>query len=268
MSRPMINFNVKAFLVSAEELVRADEIERALWHLNNLPAYYRDNEPREITALRNEILERIATPSFYKDSDSSPHVPDMEPVKQTLRWQLLLKDVQELNKRGLTPHIVDYGPGEFWAPVLLAQASANFTYEPIGLSDVALNKMTPLFADHLCAPNPGQPKIFLALEIIEHLWNENEIKIEMLKAQGPCDIVHVSTPKYAYDYNRLNWKACPVLGHLRAYTPEEFFTKIRMMFPEYSDFSLYDSQILHVRCILKSSKLEKFMLDSEEQKVG
>lgn len=255
----MINFNVKAFLIAAEELVRADEVERALNLLDNLPAYYRDYEPREVTKLRNEIMERIATPSFYRDCDKDFELPDYDPTRATLRYVMIQHEVGELNKRNLVPHIHDYAPGSFFVPVLLQQDGLKFTYSFTDLGDTAARHVHPIIKDKLAKHTEGQPKIFLAYEIIEHLWHQPELKTEMLKAIGLADVVHVSTPKYSFDYNCLNWRSRDTLGHLRAYTPKEFFETVQKIFGEYV-CGFYDSQILHTRCVLKNSKFD-YQLD-------
>lgn len=246
-----------------EELARADEIERALSVPNLLPAYYRDNPPPEITKLANDIMAKIATIDFYKNTDFYPGIVDLDSVTKTLRYELLVKDVKRLNKMGFVPHIVDYGPGEFWVPICLNDLGLDYTYQPIVLNDVSFNKTKHLFDSKLRSKKTGQPSIFLALEIIEHLWNENELKINMLQSAGFCDIVHVSTPKYAHNYDNLNWLSTGTLGHLRAYTPTEFFTKIQDMFKEYGDFTFYDSGILHARGHWRGSLVDPYKLDGD-----
>lgn len=260
----LTDFNVDCFLACAKELVRADEIERALWLLSNLPAYYRDNQPVEVINLRNQILSRVATPGSYKLDDSNDIIPDCSNAKTLLRYQLIAYDVARLNNLSLVPHIVDYGPGEFWLPILLHQDGHQFTYQPIFLSDQAFDKTKHIYEAHLKLADKSAPTIYVACEIIEHLWNDVEIKTEMLRASGLCDIVHLSTPKYSFDYQRTTWDAAPIFGHLRAYTPDEFYLRARMIFGEYDNFTFYDSQILHTRCMLRGAKIEPYQIQLKE----
>lgn len=258
---PLRNFNLRAFIEVMEELARADEIERALSIPQLLPAYYRDHPPPEIIKLANDIMAKVATIDFYKNTDFYPGIVNFDSVSKTLRYKLLVRDVEHLNKLGFTPHIVDYGPGEFWVPICLNDLGLNYTYQPIVLNDVSFNKTKKLFEDKLRTKKTGHPSIFLALEIIEHLWHEDELKINMLQTAGFCDILHVSTPKYTHNYNNLNWRSTGTLGHLRAYTPTEFFTTVQDLFSEYKDYQFFDSGILHVRGHWRGSLIDSYPLD-------
>lgn len=250
----MENFSAQPFLDCANELVRSDEIERALWLLDNLPAYYRDFPPKEVLDLKREILKRVATPQSYAaniadlliDPETSNGMADSP------RGRMLLEEVNALNLAGQAPHIVDYGPGEYWLPMMLKKEGLEFTYQALYLSENAFRRALPYFVEHFV--KGSGPKIFVACEIIEHLWQEQELKTEMLKACGLADIIHISTPKYTFDghcpKDWQNYSHRETLGHLRAYTPNEFVNKINQMFPEYAwDFT--DGRIMHMRLKLK-----------------
>lgn len=253
------DFNVKAFLDVANELVRADEVERALLVLDNLPAFYRDHPLREVLELKNEILSRVATPAVYMENPSDIHIDfeDRNGTSKSLRAQLLQIEIAWLNEQNLTPHLIDYGPGEYWLPILLKNKGFKFTYFPIHLSDKAFLAGLPYFKDrYLKVPEKNQPVIFIAGEIIEHLSNESDIKTEMLRSFGLADVVHVSTPRYTNNFLCTDWrKDKGELGHLRAYTPNEFVISVVKMFPEYH-WKLFNSFILHMRLINKNSKHE------------
>lgn len=261
----LVDFKLNVFLEAAQELARADEVERALKLLDNLPAWYRDHEPKEITRLRTEILSKIATINFYKEIDCHPDLLNVDQVCKLLRCKLLTLEVKKLNELNYTPHIVDFGPGEYWVPLVLNKFNLKYTYQPLSINDISYEKNKFLFENHL-SKKTDQPTIFLALEIIEHLWAEQEIKINMLRECGYCDIIHVSTPKYTHRYDQTDWRAIGTLGHLRAYTPTEFFTIVQDMFKEYGDFMFYDSVILHARGQWSGSKLPKYQLELPEDK--
>jgi hypothetical protein len=178
---------------------------------------------------------------------------------------LIHADVKFLNSRDKEPHVIDYAPGDFWLPILLKEDGLRFTYQPIYLSDKAFEKTKHLFEDRIRKEKMfNEPTIFVACEIIEHLPNENELKIEMLKAYGRCDIIHISTPKHSFDYECKDWRERKLLGHLRAYTPHEFFSKVQQIFSEYEDFDFYDSVILHARAFSRGNSLERFSISLRE----
>lgn len=251
----MVEFKLDAFLTAASELVRADEAERALWLLDNLPAYYRDHQPEEALELKREILKRIATPRSYIASDKDMHLEPEYHVNmdRSLRGQLLVQEVIWLNEAGFVPHIVDCGPGEYWLPMLLNRKECKFTYQPVYLNEMAYQKAKSVIPNF--APNPGnQPVIFVACEIIEHLWREEDLRTEMLYHADLADIVHVSTPKYTFGHNYTEWRETKkTIEHLRSYTPNEFANKVVYMFPEYK-CQYMDSEIMHMRCLLQKSK--------------
>ncbi len=252
----MTNFNVQAFLDVANELVRSDEVERALHFLDHmLPAFYRDHKIQSIVDLKNEILSRLATPARYAaiENDYVIDVEDNLNMKNSLRGKLLIKDVNYLNANGFKPHVKDYGPGQYWLPIILKRECLDFSYEPIILNERPYQFQRIDFEDYLGRAPLDQPYIFGAFEIIEHLWNESEIKTESFIRGRQPDIIHVSTPMYTFDTACTNWRQRELLGHLRAYTPSEFYNILANLFPEYHQ-DLYTSQIMHSRLVLKTTK--------------
>lgn len=255
----MINFRLNLFLDTAKELLRADETERALWLLDNLPAYYREHVPKAVVELKNEILKKISTTQKYINGVYELEVMDLvngNGMDETLRGKMIIKDVEFLNNLGHTPHIIDYGPGEYWLPIVLHKHGLKFTYQDIYLNKFARNKALPLLDPYLIEPNKNEPSIFVAYEIIEHLWQEHEIKTQLLYNHGPADILHISTPAYTYDTDCTDWNQKDELGHLRAYTPQEFSEILTKLFPEYTTF-LYVSRIMQMRLTHKESKFQE-----------
>lgn len=247
------DFKLQAFLDVVNELVRADEIERALWVLNNLPAYYRDFPPQQILELRNKILAKIATPTIYSTSkfDANIAFDDRHSHSKTMRAQFILMETEFLNKNNIVPHIVDYGPGEYWLPFLLKRNGIRFTYEAIYLAKGAHELAIPHLKEECVPKGETSPTILIACEIIEHLWNEEDIKTEMLAHCGLADIIHISTPRYTNAPFCLDWdKEKEHLGHLRAYTPNDFVNMLFKMFPEYHQ-KYFDSFIMHMRLTKK-----------------
>ncbi len=252
-------FDINPFLDAANILATADEVEKALTLLSDfLPAFYRDHPPKEITDLRNEILARVATPVSYVTIEDS-YGPDLDDkhdmAKNSLRGLMLTKDVKAFNQIGKFPHIVDFAPGEFWIPSMLAKEKLDFTYWPVLLNKGALPKLKEHYRINE-NPEPTQPFIYCAFEIIEHLYNPNDIKSEALRWYPRLpDVVHISTPCYSYDTECMNWRTRDLLGHLRAYSPGELHGILGKLFPEYSQM-LSISQILHSRLELKESSFK------------
>lgn len=252
----MLDFwDSKPFLDAANILVGADEPLRALKLLELVPGYYRDNCPAELKSLREEILAALATPPFYQSEDRIvlPKTEDvMIDVEVLLRWKVIKNDVEQYNKMGIVPHIVDLGPGSYWLPIGLQGHKCLFTYQDISLNPIS----RPLIKEHLGDKYFDQipkdrPVIFIACEIIEHLHHEEDICTEIYKLGYRPNIVHISTPKHTFDTRaeRVNWKLYGTLGHLRTYTPAEFMLTVGRLFPGYK-VTFYDHQILHARAEL------------------
>lgn len=257
--KPIANFNVKCFVDAAEELLRHDETLRALELLQNLPAYYRDNPPGEIVSLRREIQKRMATGSFYATStgyELSAHDESIFNMHKSLRGFMIIKEVERLNKNGYIPHIADYAPGEYFLSSILHLKNLKFTYFPIYVNWPSHKHYYDRFKDYLVEkPNPSEPKIFFAGEIIEHLHREEELRFDMERAIGLADLIHISTPCYTFDTACKHWTEKSDLGHLQAFTPKEFTNTISTIFPEYNLIA-YSSQILHARGVLGDTKYE------------
>lgn len=242
----MNNFNLQCFLDCANELVRADEVERAIHLLSNLPGYYRDHEPVPVTVLRNQILARIATPTKYAEHEGSLEAyPDGDKwhMGQTLRGMIIIKELERLNSLSVTPTLVDLAPENFWLRKITEHLDRS--YRPISLGLVEVDK-EPL----------NVPLIFCALELIEHLWREDDIKIESLRFGRLPDVVHISTPMYSFDEECTDWRKRDLLGHLRTYTPAEFNNVLKRLFPEY-EIVRYEHKVMHARLVLRSSEFQE-----------
>jgi hypothetical protein len=263
LSQPILNFNLDCFLQAADELLRADETIRALHLLDNLPAYYRQHVPPEVTTLKRDIQSRIATASFYATSSGYElTAPDdsYTKVHNTLRGHLLLKEIKELNEKDLMPHLLDLAPGEYAFVRMLQHHQALFSYECSHVNGPSFEHFKKHFEEKLYIWRESnkvtvRPTIYFAGEIIEHLWQEEELRFEMERKVGLADVIHISTPNMTFDFNCTDWRSKGDLGHLRAYTPQEFGTTVQRIFPEYH-IQLFISPILHARCVLKSTQFD------------
>lgn len=264
----MLNFNLNCFLDSIKELARADELERALWLSYNLPAYYRMNPPQELLDLRSELQAKMCTPRDYVNFiDEINETPEQfEWAKNTLRYQILKIDMDLLNKENLKPHLVNFGPGSFWMERGLKTDGFKFSITPLFLNNKAFESIKEDIKDLISEVPKDQPVIYNATEIIEHLWQEDEIRYEMLKVCGLADIIHCSTPYCTYDVGLKSYKDRREYGHFRALTPNEFLNTLVRMFPEYN-IDYYESQIMHCRLTLKEQRfknIQRFQIDFKE----
>ncbi len=249
------NFNLQSFIDCANALVQADEVNNALWLLTDgLPGYYRDNPPQEIIELRNEILSRLATPLRYAELEKDYKAyPEGETyyAEHTLRGRLVVQEGLRLRDNGEMPYFIDLGPGDGFVSPSLNQNSVSHYYVPLRFSQ-AINDD---FALHEQCKRSQLPKVFLALEIIEHLQSPWDLKAESLRFGLP-DVIHISTPMYSFDKRDIVWqKERSLLGHLKTFTPKEFTELCVKLFPEY-DIQFYASEVMQVRLVLKQTKYD------------
>lgn len=268
---PIKDFKLKSFIDVAEELLRSDETLRALDFIDNfLPGYYRDHIPKELVELKREIMGKIATSTFYathKGFELTVSDEYCEEMGMTLRGLLIATDIANLNNNGHTPHVYDHGPGEGGLPILLKRKGLKFTYEQAYVNHPTYEATKHRFEAFEKPRLVGQPIIWVATEIIEHLHKEDELRYEMQNRCGIADIVHISTPLYTFNPNVMNWRDIGWLGHLRTYTPTEFQATVRRIFPEYT-WTYYQSHVQHMRMFNAASPFDcikvTFQLDQKQ----
>lgn len=236
-----------------ESYVEADEVERALWMLANLPGKYRDMMPMNLFNLRSDILRAMITPHGYLTSnlDSNVQSPEKSAAicESYIRGILLREEVRRYNQLSFIPHLVDMGPGEYFLPLGLKELGLRFSYWDLALDRNTGEKAHPLLFDvRKEHPSHSAPGIFVALEIIEHLHNPQDLVTECLRyfeGRYP-DRIHVSTPLYTYDGTKKEWRKPCGLPHLRTYSPNEFFQTMHHLFPGYK-WEMYQSRVMSMR---------------------
>jgi hypothetical protein len=254
-------FSTKPFLEAAELLARADEPERALAILDNLPAYYRETTPADINQLREQILFSLCTPHVYATVDMDATI-DVEnstaQVKGLFRGAVVKDLVEKLNAEEKTPHVIEMGPGEYWLPIGLERLGYRFTYQDISLLQRTARQAREILPAELFKKDPpeGAPVIFVAYELIEHLPWPRELCVEALRQGGKMpDYVFLSTPMCTFDgHKEKDWKRRTGQPHLRAYTPQEFFMQARGIFPGY-DWELKADSLMVLKGIRHAVQL-------------
>lgn len=244
----MIEFNPKLVLELATQLIEHDETERALVVLDQLPGYFRDNIPPEISKLKSDIRSKIFTVQDYienAEDDLKSQEQNLAFLNNTARGLVLREEVKRANDRNVKPHLIDYGPGDYGLPLGLQSSHLKFHYTPIALQDNVLTKAKKELNAHWIddyKKESDKEKWFLAYEIIEHLHHPLEIRQVFDKIEGSVKKLFFSTPKYTYGTGNPTWRTRGI-PHLRTYTPLEFGLEITRMFPGY-ELSSYDNEVM------------------------
>lgn len=226
---------IEKLVTYAEYLVTQDETELALKALTLLPGNLRDNVPPEITNLRSDILANILMPhDIISDTRELPKDKEqaISFLNGTARGRLLKEKLEEANAQGGTPHILDYGPGDYCFPIALDHLGLKFTYEPLTFSQKPLElAKAQISPDKFKKPDKDQEYWFVAYEIIEHLWRVEEIAQVYMRFTPRPEKVFVSTPKYTFGTGSVNWRTDRI-HHLRTYTPQEFQDICQKLIPD------------------------------------
>lgn len=227
-----------------EFLVSQDETELALKCLDMVPAFYRDHRHPDIEKLRTDILAKMLMPIELQHDDrelpkSFEH--SVNYLNSTARGIVLKNELQKANDENITPHIKDFGPGDFTFALSLYHLGYSFTYEPVTFHSRAIEQFNDMTDGLCCIARPGAPVWLVAYEIIEHLVDTTELKQICSRTLTPKKLFF-STPKYTFHKGTPNWRV-EGIHHRRAYTPNEFYFQIKEMFREYK-FTYVDDPVM------------------------
>jgi hypothetical protein len=235
---PQFPFNLAAWTEILEGLVQSEDTNLALEILDRmLPSYYRANKPQALKDLERKIRASKYTVHDYaanrEDALKTPEHAKLS-VQAILRFAILLDEIKKANEADVQPHLVDYGPGDYTLPLGLSSHSLKFTYNPIGLYDAARIDAKKLLEHVWCEHDvKDRPNWYVAYEIIEHLENEWELRQFVDRMNKLPERVCLSTPLYTYSAGNPTWRDKKI-PHLRTYTPDEFISICKKMFPEYN----------------------------------
>ena len=252
MGRPSF-FDLDAFLVTVEGFITADEVDSAMWLLDNMPGWFRDNEPIECRRIRRRLLERFFTTLDYgKDGCTIAQVAS-QPEEQLKagagleRGALALEAIKSYGEHW--PWIYELGPGNYWIPFMLKAWGCEFLYYAPSLNQSMQKEAAAHLPDEWMTPQKAgeerRPRVFICFEMLEHLARPEEIYHHYIKAGGDFDTILLSTPKYTFGGGMPNWYESD-LGHLRTYTPREFLAFAQKQWPEH-EWQYIDGQVMCLR---------------------
>jgi len=244
-------FDLDTYLNAVESMICADEIKFALIMLDNLPGYYRDNYPKRADTIRGLIYEQCMTVQDYVNDKSESIEQSEIHHKQIVskqwkeshfypRGQVTIDLVRDLNNQGFTANIIELGPYNYWLPLGLQDEGLDFIYTPISVNThIKCPVKTKTESD-----KPTKD-IFICFEVIEHLWNEDEIVHYFYKTQIDPDFVLISTPKYTCGGGLPNWDK-RTLGHIRTWTPTELTNYCRKHWPKLNWYFVDSSMMVSI----------------------
>lgn len=246
-------FNVDLYLAAVEEMLNADELERALWMLDNLPGYYRDNVPQTVIVMKKRIYRQLMDVHDYlSDKHESGEKRDHDiPVEDLIdrefcwpRGPIVEYRVNEYNLGGEIPLIVELAPADYWLPKGLAKKGKNFFYHGVSINKKAEERAKDELLGYW-TKQTETAKIFCCFETIEHLWNPDDIFHTFTRLNLDPEYIFLSTPKYTCFGGVPNWHE-RTLGHLRTYTPGEFLSFAKKHWPNY-EWTYQDAPLMVIQ---------------------
>lgn len=225
-------FNMDVYLSVVGMMINADEPIRALWMLDNVPAFFRDNPPPQLLDMREKLHRQLWTSVQYSGIYRGVTItPEHTAQHWPLRAKLLEEEIRDLNSKGIIPNVCELAGGSGWLPAGMKHKELQFSYEHMSLDGVSLEQQE-------CSYN-----IFVAFELIEHLSDPWDIYRNALKFKRSFNLVVLSTPLYTFEGGMDDWENRE-LGHLCTFTPGEFHKIANEMFKGYAWTCALDSTIV------------------------
>lgn len=232
--------DIKPILQAVSEYMKADDVDIALYILDNLPGYYRDHVPVEATELKRKIFENLMTVQDYVYSaEDIACKASLDSLVQyynhpsQYRFHVVANKIKELNEKDIIPHLTELGPGEYWLAYGMKMAGLKFTYWPIVLSKPCMARACELLGERVKLADPQQTEIFVCLETVEHMWAPVELFHYYARYKCDAKYLFLSTPKYTCFGGLPDWDT-RTIAHLKTYTPAEFFKFITTYWPGYT----------------------------------
>lgn len=241
------HFDIDHYLDSVEQIICADEIVFALQMLDKVPGYYREFPVTRMQEIKRKVFRQLMSAIEYsKDPEEDAgfiekymgcKLEDMYRHQQHYPKGYIIMELAEKAKAaGFFLDIYELAPAHFWVPHGLKGQGYKFNYHYQNL-----NSQKPTI--EIKNDNSGaSKKVFICMETLEHLWNEDDIYHGFVKFDIEPEYLILSTPKHTLGGGLPNWDTRP-LGHIRTYTKNEFLQWAVRSFPGY-DFNLYDAPMM------------------------
>lgn len=237
-----VHWSLDAHIAAIIGMIRADELQIALRMCDEVPGYYRDNYPPELTAIKNKLYQQTYDQIEYATDDEEAECSREFGEAQWDNGYMYPRAeiIKALVSKLLTPWIFDLGCSHGNLPLGLIRESVPFKYKGVGMNYRIQSKVKE-WVGHRWADKPvsGQSTILYCTEVIEHCFNPHDIVHSAKKTGVNFDHILLSVPKYTLGGGLENWDTRR-LGHVRTWTPKEFILFSEASFPGYK-WTLYDA---------------------------
>lgn len=224
--KPIISvFDPEKYCDAIEMQIMSDEIITALWMIDNMPGWYRENPYPRALEIRSNLYKQLMTTQDYvmdiSELDSSNAKQLTDDAFTFPRWDVARNWVRMANEQGFIPHIHELGPANYWLPLGLLREGFKFTYNASSIHVGSIHYQKELRDVWNSKPDTKTPVAFICFEMLEHMWNPDEIYHYFEKLDLKPHTIMLSTPCNTIYGGMDNWST-RTLGHLRTWTPSEF----------------------------------------------
>ena len=240
-------FSIDNYLDVVEQVICADEVQNALWMLDHMPGYYRDNVPERAREIKRKLYRQLMTVEDYcgdvhETEDISVKDHADYPIKDHWnlehywpRGHIIVERLKQINSEGFCADIYEFGPANYWVYHSLKGLGLDFVYDCFSIGKEEKKTRTESHRKQF-------KKLFVCFEVIEHLWNPDDIYHAYARHGFDADMILLSTPKYTLFNGLPNWEERP-LGHIRTWTPMELTHFAAKHWPNFN-YKIYDSPMM------------------------
>lgn len=222
-----------------EGLIMSDELQMAMQLCDDIPAWYRKNPPKELADIKKKLYEQLYDCFDYASDFDEANWVYADIIDQCFsnytypRADILAEEIKKLNGEKITPWIFEISPSHGWLPLGFEAKGLSFNFFGKNLNQKALDKIKSHLKCWAREPKPGQPKILVCFESIEHMMNPMDFVQSAHKIGVEFDQIYLSVPNGCLGGGLPDWDTRR-LGHVRGWTDDEFIEFASKAFPHYS----------------------------------
>lgn len=214
-----------------EGMIRADELQIALKMCDDIPGWYREHYPEQLTKIKRKLHEQCYDQFDYASDFDEANWNYDDIIAQCFtqytypRADVLAEEVKRLNIDFKSPWIFEISPSHGWLPLGFAHHGLKFNFFGKNLNQKALDKIITHMPKEMWQekPKPDQVKILVCYESLEHSWSPDAIVQSAYKLGIDFDQIFLSTPNCTLGGGLKDWDTRR-LGHVRTWNWYEFLT--------------------------------------------
>lgn len=239
IGRPLY-WDLQAHIRAIECMIMADEIEIAFDMCDRVPAWYRDNYPKELTDIKKTLWKNLYDSYEYSNESAVDIGWGIEDAIEQYkggyffpRADILKEELKNFNAKGIKPWICELSPSNGAMIIGLIHDNCEFTYYGQNLNAKATDLLKSWLPNGTWRTSPiSQPKILVCFESLEHTYREKDIQYAAQKLGHDWDQIYLSVPYGCLFGGLHNWDTRK-LGHVRGYTTNDFIKLANEFFPGY-----------------------------------